>query len=75
MKSEKTPDTTSPTPWMDTERAAAYLGCSPGTLRVWRATGKGPRYGVIHGKTVRYHIDDIDGFLIRRGGGQTHAVG
>lgn len=55
-------------PWLDTEAAAAYLSCSPGTLRSWRARGQGPRYRVIHDKIVRYHRDDLDGFVLGEGG-------
>lgn len=50
-------------PWLNTETAAAYLACTPGTLRSWRARGEGPRYHVIHGKSVRYHIDDLNAFV------------
>ena len=73
MPSKKTPDVTSP--WMDTAQAAAYLRCAEGTLRVWRATGKGPRYGVIHNKAIRYNIEDLNNFFIRKGGEQSHASG
>ena len=31
------------TPWLDTEFAANYIGCTPGTLKTWRARGEGPR--------------------------------
>jgi len=51
------------TPWLDTETAAAYLSCKPGTLRTWRSRGEGPRYHVIHGRSVRYHIDDLNAFV------------
>lgn len=54
-------------PWLDTEAAAAYLSCTPGTLRSWRARGQGPRYRVIHGKIVRYHRDDLDAFVLGEG--------
>lgn len=50
-------------PWLDTETAAAYLLCTPGTLRTWRSQGTGPRYSVMHGKLVRYHIDDLNNFV------------
>ncbi len=50
-------------PWLDTEAAAAYLSSTPGTLRTWRAQGEGPRYHVIHGKSVRYHVDELDAFV------------
>jgi hypothetical protein len=50
-------------PWMDSEGAAAYLGASPGTMKTWRATGKGPRYHVVQDRLVRYHRDDLDAFV------------
>lgn len=50
-------------PWHDNEGAAACLGCAPGTLKTWRARGEGPRYHVINGKSVRYHVSDLDAFV------------
>lgn len=50
-------------PWLDTEHAAAYLGSTPGTLKNWRATGQGPKYKVIQSRLVRYHVEDLDGFV------------
>jgi hypothetical protein len=50
-------------PWFDSEAAAEYLTCTPGTLKTWRSQGQGPRYNVIHNKLVRYHIDDLDAFV------------
>ncbi len=50
-------------PWLDTEAAAAYLSSTPGTLRTWRAQGEGPHYHVVHGKSVRYHVDELDAFV------------
>ena len=50
-------------PWLNTEAAATYLSSTPGTLRTWRANGEGPRYHVIHGKTVRYNVVDLNTFI------------
>lgn len=50
-------------PWLDSDAAAAYLSSTPGTLRVWRSLGTGPRYHIVHGKVVRYHVDDLDAFV------------
>ncbi len=55
-------------PWLNTETAAAYLSCTSGTLRSWRARGQGPRYRVIHDKIVRYHIDDLNAFVLGEDG-------
>ncbi len=41
------------TPWLDTEQAARFIGCTYGTLKTWRAKGGGPRY----------HVDDLDAFV------------
>jgi hypothetical protein len=50
-------------PWMDSERAASYLGTTAGTLKNWRASGKGPKYHVVQDRLVRYHREDLDGFV------------
>jgi hypothetical protein len=55
-------------PWFDTEGAAKYLGCTPGTMKVWRSRGEGPRYHVIQDKLVRYHVDQLDAFVRGEGG-------
>ena len=51
------------TPWLDTEAAAAYLGSTVGTLKNWRATGRGPRYRVVQDRLIRYHRDDLNTFV------------
>lgn len=56
-------ETHNQTPWLDSEGAAAYLGCSAGTMKTWRSRGEGPRYHVIQNKLVRYHVDDLDAFV------------
>lgn len=50
-------------PWLDSEAAAAYLGAKAGTLKTWRAEGKGPRYHVVQDRLVRYHRDELDEFV------------
>ena len=50
-------------PWLDSDAAAAYLGSTAGTLKNWRATGKGPRYHVVQERLVRYHRDELDEFV------------
>ncbi len=56
-------DTHHRSPWFDTEAAATYLSSTPGTLRVWRSQGTGPRYRSVGNKLVRYHIDDLNTFV------------
>ena len=51
------------TPWLDPDTAAAYLGSTSGTLRNWRAQGKGPKYHILQDRLVRYHRDDLDAFI------------
>ena len=53
-------------PWLTTVAAAEYLGCTPGTLKTWRAAGAGPKYHGRH-RFVRYHIDDLDAFVLNGG--------
>lgn len=50
-------------PWLDSEAAAAYLGTTAGTMKNWRATGKGPRYHIVQDRLVRYHRQDLDEFV------------
>jgi len=49
-------------PWLNTAAAAVYLGSTPGTLRNWRASGKGPRCSVLQDRLIRYHVEDLDSF-------------
>lgn len=51
---------------VDEREAAEILGLSPGTLTVWRSTG---RYGlpfVKVGRNVRYRKSDLDAWLENR---------
>jgi excisionase family DNA binding protein len=52
-------------PFLDTVRAAEYVGLSRRTLEKMRTTGRGPRYRK-HGRYVRYHIDDLDSWSVAR---------
>lgn len=56
-------DTHKRSPWFDSDSAAEYLGCTPGTLKTWRSRGEGPRYNIIQSKLVRYHVEDLDAFV------------
>lgn len=44
---------------MDTRFAAAYLGYSPATLRLWRRKGEGPKFYNV-GRFVEYRQEDLD---------------
>ena len=56
-------DTRNRSPWFDSDAAAEYLRCTPGTMKTWRSRGEGPHYHVIQSKLVRYHVDDLDTFI------------
>jgi hypothetical protein len=44
---------------MDTRFAAAYLGYSPATLRLWRKKGIGPKF-LQKGRFIQYAKPDLD---------------
>jgi hypothetical protein len=44
---------------MDTRFAAAYLGYSPATLRLWRRKGSGPKFHTV-GRFIEYDQADLD---------------
>lgn len=48
-------------PFLNTDQAAFYIGLSSRTLEKMRGTGRGPKFRR-HGRHVRYHIADLDGW-------------
>lgn len=56
----------SPEDFVDDKRAAEILGVSPGTLGVWRCTGRYrlPFFKV--GRRVRYRVSDLEAWLKKR---------
>jgi len=44
---------------MDTRFAAAYIGYSPATLRLWRRKGAGPKFHNV-GRFIEYSQEDLD---------------
>jgi hypothetical protein len=44
---------------MDTRFAAAYIGYSPATLRLWRRKGAGPKFHNV-GRFIEYQQEDLD---------------
>lgn len=48
------------------ESAAEYLGVKPGTLSVWRSTGRYRLPFVKIGKNVRYRLSDLDTWIKSR---------
>lgn len=51
---DKEPDKT----FLNTKEAADFLGLKPNTLEKMRVYGGGPEYRK-HGRSVRYHVDDL----------------
>jgi excisionase family DNA binding protein len=53
-------------PLLSTDAAAKLLGVSPGTLVVWRSTGRYPLPFVKVGRRVMYRLEDIHAFIQSR---------
>jgi excisionase family DNA binding protein len=51
---------------LNEEQAAEYLTVSPGTLSVWRSTGRYSLPFVKVGRRVRYRLSDLDAWLEAR---------
>ena len=47
---------------LNTNEAAAYLGMSPITLKIYRVRGDGPTYRKL-GRSVRYTAEDLAAFV------------
>ena len=51
---------------LDEKQAAVHLTVSPGTLSVWRSTGRYNLPFVKVGRMVRYRLSDLDAWLDAR---------
>ena len=51
---------------LNEKQAAEHLAVSPGTLSVWRSTGRYALPFVKVGRTVRYRLSDLDAWLDAR---------
>lgn len=51
---------------LDEKQAAEHLTVSPGTLSVWRSTGRYHLPFVKVGRMVRYRLSDLDAWLEAR---------
>jgi excisionase family DNA binding protein len=54
--------------WMNTKKAANYIGVHPDTLRRWRQNRQGPSYvkfGDSSSRQVRYRKDVVDAWIER----------
>ncbi|MFS0771200.1 helix-turn-helix transcriptional regulator [Sphingomonas sp. 1P08PE] len=58
-------------PYLTAKQAAFHLGIAYSTLRALRAAGRGPLCRR-HGRTWRYHIDDIEAWSAARASGGGH---
>jgi predicted DNA-binding transcriptional regulator AlpA len=58
-------------PFLTAKQTAHYLGVAYMTLKAMRLSGKGPKCRK-HGRTWRYHIDDIDAWSAARASGGRH---
>jgi predicted DNA-binding transcriptional regulator AlpA len=55
-------DNTNPPTYLNTKRAAHYVGLSESLLEKRRCNGEGPIYSQI-GKAVRYLVSDLDAWM------------
>jgi len=55
-------------PFLTAKQAAFHLGLAYSTLKAMRAADKGPRCR-LHGRTWRYHIDDLERWSSARAAG------
>jgi predicted DNA-binding transcriptional regulator AlpA len=51
---------------LNERQASRYIGVSAGTLRLWRAEGRAPRYFKAGEKLVRYRKGDLDSWIEAR---------
>lgn len=51
---------------VDEKTAALKLNVTPGTLSVWRSTGRYSLPFIKVGKNVRYRVADLDSWLVER---------
>lgn len=56
-------------PWLTPEEAAAYLCLKRRGLEDMRTRGTGPKFHKVNDRVVRYHLADLDAWLLSNGGG------
>ena len=59
-------DPKKPPPYLDDKQAAAAIGVKPGTLSVWRSTGRYNLPYIKVGRLVRYRPRVLAEFMVRR---------
>jgi DNA-binding transcriptional MerR regulator len=62
MGSRKDTNVTVPR-YLTTRQAAEYLGVQPNTLRVWRVSGRGPKYSKTETGRILYAAADLATWL------------
>ncbi|AGH50185.1 hypothetical protein G432_12320 [Sphingomonas sp. MM-1] len=55
-------------PWFTPDDAADYLRLTRRGLEDMRAKGTGPRFHKVNDRVVRYHVRDLDAWLLGEGG-------
>ena len=55
-------------PWMTPEDAGRYLSLRRRGLEDMRARGTGPKFHKVNDRVVRYHVRDLDAWLLSNGG-------
>lgn len=58
-----------PSPWFTPRDAADYVGLKVRGLEDMRMRGTGPKFHKVNDRVVRYHIRDLDAWLLSNGGG------
>lgn len=64
--SHPAPDGRNKSVLLDEKQAAEHLTLSPGTLQVWRSTGRYALPFIKVGRNVRYRLDDLNAWLAAR---------
>ena len=72
-RNSPTPGASSGTVWLNTPKAAAYLGLSGSTLAKMRVYGGGPPFGKF-GSAVRYKLADLDDWTASKLAANTSAA-
>jgi len=55
-------------PWFSPDDAAGYLRLTRRGLEDMRAQGRGPHFHKVNDRVVRYHVRDLDAWLLGKGG-------
>ena len=55
-------------PWFTPDDAADYLRLTRRGLEDMRTKASGPRYHKVNDRVVRYHVRDLDAWLLSEGG-------